>query len=92
MFRLKFIIYKKGVSYSAQYSNPKKIIDLNVTGLYSGDSPQTIPQPEPNGIWMPESSNSTWLMMIDENGEPRAQYWEPKIVVSPFPIPGIPLE
>ena len=75
-----------GLPYSVQYTNPKKIITL--TGYrYSGDSPQTIPQADPNGLFMPDGLSATWLMMIDEKtGEARPVYVEPQIIVSPFPL------
>ena len=50
---------------------------------------QVLPQPDPNGLFMPTSSSATWLMMVDPNGgKPRPVYIEPEIVVSPFPLHG----
>ena len=65
-----------GVPFSAQYTNPQRY-------LHSG---ATLPQPDPNGLFMPTSSSATWLMMVDDNGKPRPVYIEPEIVVSPFPL------
>lgn len=66
-----------GIPFSAQFTNPEKY-------LYEGT---TIPQPDPNGLFMPTSSSATWLMMIDpKTKEPRPVYLEPEIVVSPFPL------
>lgn len=66
-----------GVPFSAQYTNPEKY-------EYNG---ATLPQPDPNGLFMPTSSSATWLMMIDpKTQEPRPVYLEPEIVVSPFPL------
>ena len=66
-----------GVPFSAQYTNPERY-------LHSG---ATLPQPDPNGLFMPTSSSATWLLMIDpETNKARPVYIEPEIVVSPFPL------
>ena len=71
-----------GIPFSAQYTNPEKPIG----GTAYHDS-ATIPQQDPNGLFMPTSSSATWLMMIDpKTDEPRPVYIEPEIVVSPFPL------
>ncbi len=71
-----------GIPFSAQYSNPEKsVYTTNQSGV------STMPQPEPNGLFMPTSSSATWLMMIDpETKKPRPVYLEPEIVVSAFPL------
>ena len=67
-----------GVPFSAQYTNPEKHIGYTNEG-------HTVPQADPNGLYMPTSSSATWLMMIDpKTKEPRPVYLEPEIVVSPF--------
>jgi len=76
-----------GVPYSAQFTNPMKVIDYarGLSGI--GYRPGTIPQADPNGIYMPTSSSATWLMMIDpRTNKPRPVYIEPEIVVSPFKL------
>jgi hypothetical protein len=36
---------------------------------------------------MPTSSSATWIMMIDpKDNKPKVVYFEPEIVVSPFPL------
>jgi len=71
-----------GVPFSAQYTNPEKTVD----GSYKGEF-TTIPQADPNGLYMPTSSSATWLMMINpKNNEPHPVYIEPEIVVSPFKL------
>lgn len=73
-----------GVPFSAQFTNPEKIVHEN---NYQGGSFGTLPQADPNGLFMPTSSSATWLMMIDpSNNKPRPVYIEPEIVVSPFPL------
>lgn len=78
-----------GLPASTQYSNPKKVIQTvagrigGVRNWYTG----TLPQAEPNGLFMPEGLSATWLMMIDpETDEPRPVYVEPQIIVSPFKL------
>lgn len=72
-----------GIPFSAQYTNPERVAKYYGTGM-------TLPQPDPNGLFMPTSSSATWLMMIDpKTNKPRPVYIEPEIVVSPFPLPGV---
>jgi hypothetical protein len=81
-----------GVPFSAQFTNPMKVVDPDdIPGHHytsSEGTPVVLPQQDPNGLFMPKSSSATWLMMIDpETKEPRPVYIEPEIVVSPFPLP-----
>jgi len=70
-----------GIPFSAQFSNPEV---LKESHEYWG---MTLPQAEPNGLFMPTSSSATWLIMVDpETNEPRPVYFEPVIVVSPFKL------
>lgn len=73
-----------GVPFSAQYTNPERYFD-DPNGSYDSGSLK-IPQPDPNGLFMPTSSSATWLMMLDKTGKPHPVYLEPEIVVSPFPL------
>ena len=77
-----------GLPYSTQFSSPEKIVDIRDYGIntYSGqDRAETVPQAEPNGLFMPEGLSATWLLMLDpETNEPRPVYLEPEILVSPF--------
>jgi len=69
-----------GIPFSAQFTNP-----MRTTREYQGGV--TIPQADPNGLFMPTSSSATWLMMIDpKTNKPRPVYMEPEIVVSPFKL------
>lgn len=71
-----------GIPFSAQYTNPEKTISRR---MYHDSN--TIPQPDPNGLFMPTSSSATWLMLIDpKTNKPRPVYFEPEIVISPFPL------
>lgn len=73
-----------GLPASTQYSNPEKVVHRET---YQGGSFGTLPQAEPNGLFMPEGLSATWLMMVDpETNEPRPVYVEPLIIVSPFKL------
>jgi hypothetical protein len=65
-----------GLPYSVQYVNPEK------WGSYHGDG--TIPQPEPNGLFMPDSLSATWVLCSDGKGNVKPVYSEPPLIVSPF--------
>jgi len=69
-----------GVPFSAQFTNPERTIYPR----YRNSA--TLPQADPNGLFMPTSSSATWLMMLDKDAQPRLVYLEPEIVVSPFPL------
>ena len=76
-----------GVPYSAQYSNPEKMVNGARSLGYSTETRSTIqpmPQPEPNGIFKPTSSSATWLLLIDDEGNIRPSYFEPTIIVLPY--------
>lgn len=73
-----------GLPYATQYTNPMKPI----TGTYPARIEEnTIPQADPNGLFMPASADGTWVMLIDPStNKPRPVYFEPKVVISPFPL------
>jgi len=76
-----------GLPYSVQYTNPEKVIKLG-SFKYSGDSPQTIPQADPNGLYMPEGLSATWLMLLDENtGKRNLVYIEQELTVTQHKLP-----
>jgi len=72
-----------GIPYATQYSNPSRPAEAWETHE-AGNI--TLPQSEPNGLFMPSTSEGTWLMMIDKQGIPHAVYVEPRCVVSPFQL------
>jgi hypothetical protein len=74
-----------GLPYSVQYTNPERILTYD-GGEYGAINPITLPQPDPNGLFMPEGLSATWLMMLDKDSKPQPVYVEPTIVVMPFPI------
>lgn len=67
-----------GIPYATQFTNPMRTID---------ETHGTIPQPEPNGLFMPASADATWVMMVGSDGKPHPIYVEPKVVISPLPLP-----
>lgn len=72
-----------GLPYATQYTNPEARLDGSAAGELT-----TIPQADPNGLFMPASADGTWLMMIDpQTNEVKPVYCEPKILVSPFKLP-----
>jgi hypothetical protein len=72
-----------GIPYSTQYSNPEKWVNGG-TSEYS----HSLPQAEPNGLFMPSSSEGTWLMLVnpDNPGDVEPIYVEPRVIVSPFKL------
>lgn len=92
-FNGKLIFFGKclgyGIPYATQYSSSMKL----TKGTYDdGTKPSTgtadiaVPQAEPNGLFMPADAEGTWLMMLDDKGEPHPVYCEPRVIVSPFPL------
>jgi len=71
-----------GVPFSAQYTNPMQIV--RVCGECRA---LAIPQPDPNGLYMPTSSSATWIILIDDNGKFNLVYMEPPLTVSQKPLP-----
>ena len=80
-----------GLPYSVQYTNPQKVVSgskelgYNYIGA-EHNAIMTVPQPDPNGLFMPDGLSATWLMMLDKEGVARPVYIEPQIMVSPFPL------
>lgn len=75
-----------GLPYSVQYTNPEKMVD----GVDLGDSYGTmlVPQPEPNGLFMPDGLSATWLQYINpDTGKREVIYCEPNIVVTQSKLP-----
>ena len=79
-----------GLPYSAQFSNPQKLIDVTDFGIqsYQSNDGLIISQPEPNGLFMPDGLSATWLIMIDpETSKPTPAYIEPEIMVFTYKLP-----
>jgi len=65
-----------GLPYSVQFTNPEKIT------LRSGI---TLPQADPNGLYMPDGLSATWILCANGEGV-QPIYVEPQIIVSPFKL------
>ena len=75
-----------GIPFSAQRSNPQAPVVMS-----PGDMNRRVfvlPQPEPNGLYPPNSSSATWVICAGPDGKPSPMYVEPLITVSPFPLKG----
>jgi len=77
-----------GISASIQYSNPEKVVDYeDFVGDRIDTNVGTLPQAEPNGLFMPEGLAATYVMcVVPGKDEVQAVYLEPEIIVSPFPL------
>jgi hypothetical protein len=67
-----------GFPYGAQYSNPEKI-----TREYG--ERYVMPQCEPNGLFMPDSAEASWVTMATPQG-PQPIYVEERVLVSPVKL------
>lgn len=71
-----------GLPYSVQFTNPEVEVYRRMEGGFG-----TLPQADPNGLFMPGGLSATWILVKDpETGEARPAYIEPEISVFPFKI------
>jgi hypothetical protein len=63
-----------GLPYGVQFTNPEY-------RTYDGGG-FNLPQPEPNGLFMPPTAEGTWVFCLDEKGKPAPLYVEPRVIVS----------
>jgi hypothetical protein len=69
-----------GLPYSVQFTNPEKHVWIR-------GNLGKLPQPDPNGLFMPTGLSATWVICIDpDTGEPDPVYVEPEIIVSRFEL------
>lgn len=75
-----------GIPYATEYTSPQKAERLSYpSGSYYVE---VLPQADPNGLFSPASAEGTWVMCKDPNGpDVKPVYIEPRIIVSPFPLP-----
>lgn len=77
-----------GFPYATQFTNPQRDTYYGSGAPSSGTSIHfQMPQPEPNGLFMPAGADGTWVMCL--NPETRAVqpvYVEPRVIISPFPL------
>jgi hypothetical protein len=81
-----------GMPYATQFSAPTSMQRWHMEAFASGQTAdygiQQLPQAEPNGLFVPDSAEGTWVMCKDPNGsDVRPVYVEPRIVVSQFEMP-----
>ena len=79
-----------GVPYAAQFTAPQA---ASIIGNGPDDplprERAMLAQPEPNGLYMPESASATWIQIVDpETGKLDVVYVEPNLIVSPFRLKG----
>lgn len=68
-----------GLPYSTQFTNPERPAHNWETQM-AGNMP--LPQPEPNGLFMPSTAEGTWIMCAGANGTTKPVYVEPRVMVS----------
>ena len=71
-----------GINASIQFSNPEKVVRNDNASRTSGTF-ATMPQAEPNGLYMPEGLAATYVMCVDGE-ELKPVYIESDVLVSPF--------
>jgi hypothetical protein len=76
-----------GIPAATQFTNPYKVNNYRGDyGQYASNAVYVIPQADPNGLFMPTSTDATWVILIDPSGKPQPQYIEGKIDVFTFKI------
>lgn len=80
-----------GLPYSVQFTNPERLVNVRKELGWRSHNldlmSDKLPQPDPNGLFMPQGLSATWLMLYDEEAEEfRPVYVEPEIIVSPFKL------
>ena len=75
-----------GMPYATQYTNPQKLQRSSVYG--GGYRVDVMAQADPNGLFSPAAAEGTWVLMKDPgSSKVLPVYLEPRIIVSPFPLP-----
>jgi hypothetical protein len=80
-----------GLPYGVQFTNPEAD---HWTGNGTGYRQRgwvRLPQPEPNGLFMPPTAEGTWIICASEKqkGDIEPIYVEPRVVVSPFKLQAV---
>jgi hypothetical protein len=83
-----------GIPYATEFSAGESMQHYSLessTTTYSGA--ERLPQAEPNGLFPPSSADGTWVLCREPGGKNvRPQYVEPKVLVTTFPLPGVPTQ
>jgi hypothetical protein len=69
-----------GMPFSAQYTAPFVQRDIGQGGALE------TAQPEPNGLYMPDSTSATWVICLGAKGELSPVYVEPQVIVALTPM------
>lgn len=72
-----------GMPFSAQFTAPS----VDKDGY--GEQVFTVHQPEPNGLYMPDSTSATWVICLGDDGELSPVYVEALIIVSLTPMEAV---
>lgn len=72
-----------GLPYGVQFTNPEKVVNESAGQYYYHG---TMPQPEPNGLFMPPGAEGTWIMCATPKGGIDPVYVEPRVIVSPHKL------
>lgn len=81
-----------GYSAATQRTNPQAFAlrPMAINPITAADYDNILPQPEPNGLFMPDQTDGTWIIMVDpRTGKPTAIYSEDDVTVSPFPLANV---
>ena len=77
-----------GLPYATQRSSPTKIVRVYYRGVLGIREPITVPQSEPNGLFMPSSADATWQFIVNrKTGKIELTYFEDKLNVFQSPQP-----
>ena len=71
-----------GIPYATQFTNPQ--VDTYYTS--NSNVHVAMPQADPNGLFSPAAADGTWVMCSDGKGSTKPVFFEPRIIVSPFPL------
>lgn len=77
-----------GFPYATQFTNPQRDTFYGNGDVNSGTGNHfQMPQPEPNGLFMPSGADGTWVMCLNpETKAVQPVYVEPRVIISPFPL------
>lgn len=73
-----------GLPYGVQTTPPEKVVR---PGSYDGGG-VTVANPEPNGLYMPDSAEASWVRIIGPDGKPTVMYAEQRLLIVPFQMRG----
>lgn len=66
-----------GIPAATQYTNPVKTV--NKSSTYGVEQ---LPQADPNGLFMPTSTEATWVLLLDsKTGEVKPAYFEERVII-----------